>query len=835
MPAAGPVEQVLALHAIGEPDAGRVGAKAARLGALVRAGLPVPEGLVLTTAAYRSVLAAAGLGPDAPVDRILAAALPADVADAVSSVGEYFGEATLAVRSSAVGEDGADRSYAGQFTTVLNVRGPEALRGAVRACWASAHSDLVRGYHGTRSTAPDIAVLVQRQVDADAAGVAFTADPVTGARDVVLVSAVPGLGDGLVSGRVEPDEWSVSGTVATPLRMVHHALTAAQATAVGALALRIEQVFGGPQDVEWALAAGRLVALQARPVTALPRVPEVQIPPGTWVKEDERHPEPMTELGASGVGAFVSRGLTRMSRESGGLVDRFDSLAIGGEPYVRVVPIGGRGGPPPPWWLLGLLARVVPPMRRQMRRAKQLLAPGGLDGFQTRWEQEWRPQLQERIERLRAVELAGLDDAGLSAHVDGAVATLDHALSVHFRLTVPYLVPVHDLLLAGRRLGWPDAKTIELVAGTSAATSAPSAALDELAAAVAESPAAVAVLDEPGADLTERLAGVDPALGAALDEWCARYGACCVNDDPGSPTLAELPGALAALLRDAVSAARQDTPDRLARVRAERAAEARALLAGRGSAERDGFEWALAAALRAYPLREDSAFWTGSLPAGLVRRAALEVGRRLVARGALDRADDVVNLDLDTLRTAAADPDGAAAAVRSTVARVRAERAWVRAHPGPAYYGPPPQRLPDVRGLPAAGRRVNAALLYMQQRGTTAPGPGPSDEALLRGVPGSPGRHTGPVRVIRGAADFHRVRAGDVLVCPTTDPAWSLLFGVAGALVTDGGNVLSHAAIVAREHAIPAVVGTRRATRTLHDGQLVVVDGTSGVITAAQP
>jgi pyruvate,water dikinase len=89
--------------------------------------------------------------------------------------------------------------------------------------------------------------------------------------------------------------------------------------------------------------------------------------------------------------------------------------------------------------------------------------------------------------------------------------------------------------------------------------------------------------------------------------------------------------------------------------------------------------------------------------------------------------------------------------------------------------------------------------------------------------------------VIRGAADFHRVRAGDVLVCPTTDPAWSLLFGVAGALVTDGGNVLSHAAIVAREHAIPAVVGTRRATGTLHDGQLVVVDGTAGVITAARP
>jgi pyruvate,water dikinase len=105
---------------------------------------------------------------------------------------------------------------------------------------------------------------------------------------------------------------------------------------------------------------------------------------------------------------------------------------------------------------------------------------------------------------------------------------------------------------------------------------------------------------------------------------------------------------------------------------------------------------------------------------------------------------------------------------------------------------------------------------------------------VLAGVPGSPGVYTGPVRVIRGPADFGRLRAGDVLVCPTTDPAWSLLFGVAGALVTDGGNVLSHAAIVAREHAIPAVVGTGGASRTLRDGQVVTVDGTAGRVRLAE-
>lgn len=98
-------------------------------------------------------------------------------------------------------------------------------------------------------------------------------------------------------------------------------------------------------------------------------------------------------------------------------------------------------------------------------------------------------------------------------------------------------------------------------------------------------------------------------------------------------------------------------------------------------------------------------------------------------------------------------------------------------------------------------------------------------------MPGSPGRYTGPVRLVRGAVDFARLRAGDVLVCPTTDPAWSVLFGVAGALITDGGNVLSHAAIVAREYALPAVVGTGSATQRLHDGQLVTVDGSAGTVT----
>jgi pyruvate,water dikinase len=796
----------LALHAPGADDPLAVGTKAATLAMLAAAGFAVPDGVVITTAAS-----------------------PGDLETAIARVLEHFGGATMAVRSSAVDEDGALASYAGQFATVLNVRGAEALRDAVRRVWASAASDLVAAYRHQDGPVP-MAVLVQRQVEADVAGVAFTADPVTGARDSVHVSAVPGLGDTLVSGATDADEWLVRDGDATPLRVRHQALTVGQARAVADLARRIESVRGRPQDVEWAMADGRLVVLQARPVTALPTAPAVDLPDGTWLKESERHPEPLTALGASVVPALISRGLTTMSRESGGLIDRFEARAVGGEPYLRIVPLGGRGGPPPPWWVFGILCRVAPPLRRQMRRAKALLRPGVLADRQRLWEQQWRADLQARIDALQSVDLAVLDDSRLVAHLDEVVDLLDHCLDVHFRLTVPYLVPIHALLVEGDRLGWPELRTMELLAGLSAATSAPSRALAALAASIAQYPGAADALDAPGGDLAARLHAVDPSLGAAFDDWCSRYGRCCVNDDPGSPMLVELPWALAALLRDAVHAAADEADQRTTAVRAERAAQARAELAGRPAADRDRFERALADATRAYPLREDSAFWTGSMPGGLVRAAAIEIGRRLVARGALDRPDDAVQLALDTLRSALLHAGEAPAGLRAAVARARAERAYVRANPGPPFHGPEPQPPPDLRALPAAGRELNEAMLRMQRRRPKARIDAAAGE-VLTGVAASPGRYTGPVRLVLGPADFARVRAGDVLVCPTTDPAWSLLFGVAGALITNGGNVLSHAAIVAREHAIPAVVGTATATRDLRDGQVVTVDGSTGTVT----
>jgi rifampicin phosphotransferase len=257
-----------------------VGRKAATLGRLRGDGFPVPDGVVLVSHALDDALADAGLAADAPAEAVAAVDVPAGVATALVAAVRRWHGTPLAVRSSGVREDLGSASYAGLYTTVLNVSGESQLLDAVRVCWASAFNKLIRSYRTEdESESAQLAVLVQPMIQATAAGVAFTADPLTGERDVVLVEAVRGLGERLVSGTASPDEWLVHGGSAERRTTTgEEAIDAGVARAVAALALRLEQHFGEPQDLEWALSAGEVVLLQARPITALPRRPVEPLP-----------------------------------------------------------------------------------------------------------------------------------------------------------------------------------------------------------------------------------------------------------------------------------------------------------------------------------------------------------------------------------------------------------------------------------------------------------------------------------------------------------------------------------------------------------------------------
>lgn len=764
-------------------DASVCGQKAATLAALRTAGFPVPEGFVV----------AAGVDPS--VD-LLAAPL------------EHLGPGPWAVRSSGVAEDLDDASFAGQYESVLGVTTVEGMVDAITRVRASGRAAHVAAYRDARGIAGDggVAVLIQRQVQARAAGVAFSANPVTG-DDEVVIEAVRGLGDRLASGEVDADRWVVDGAVRAVVDT--GVLDGHQVRAVAALARRIAAARGGPQDIEWAFDGANVVVLQARPITGLPQPPAIDIPPGRWMKDEIHWAGPMTPVGVSILLPLLESGLRTMLDEFGLPLERMVARSIGGEVYTQEIEIGGKHNPgaAPPWWLGAIAFRVMPPLRRVAAKAAEAVPK--LEAYPRAWEESWRDECAGRIDAARTVNLASLDDRALIAHLAHVVdAVLAPNVLVHCRLIMPDIVALHELAECCREaLGWDDAKALALVAGLSTTATQPAIELAEIAR-VAGADAVAQGLDAVRAT----------SAGPRLDAWFARWGMRSLEMDPGSPTIAEQEGLVLGLLR-------QPPPGpSIARFREQARAEARAGLTE--PSRRARFEAALQVAERVHPLREDNVLYTQSLPVGLVRGVLLEIGRRLVAAGVLPAAEGVMYLERTEIEEALEGRlSGEPAAAR--VRRRQAERRWVRAHPGPSFHGPAPVVPPAPRGLPRALQRLVAALLWDLRLETSPNSPPPADGALS-GAAASAGRATGRVRVVRSEEELARFESGEVLVCPSTHSSWAMVFARAAAVVTDHGGILSHPALVAREYGIPAVVGTGSATARLRDGDLVNVDGSIG-------
>jgi len=831
-------ELVLTLNEVGSADAARVGHKAATLGELRRAGFPVPEGVVVTTQALVRTLAAAGLDAGADPDQVAAVPLPGEVAAAVAASAERLGSGLLAVRSSGVDEDLPGASYAGQYESVLGVPTGE-LPAAVRRCWAWAFSRHVAAYRHSRGLGGGVgmAVLVQPMVAAEAAGVAFSADPVTGDRDTAVVNAVRGLGDRLVAGGASPDEWVVRGAAATCRAAPEGAIDAEVAAEVAALVRRVEARLGAPQDIEWALAGGELVLLQARPITALPDqapapVPvPVEVPPGFWEREASHAPKPWTPMSlAVALDQPRNRALRRTFAEFGLLAETLEFAQIGGWEYARLVPLGGKDRPAPPARLMPLLIRLVPRLRRRLANAVAAVRSDKAGRFVDQWYQQWQPDLATRIAVLRETDLEALNDEELDTHTTRALALLHEGIDIHFLLHGALMPILAELAFACRELlGWPDEKACELLVGLSATSTEPAHRLAELAGLATRRPEVRRLLGEVDGGTAGRLASTDPDFAKAFAAYQGEFACRALRYELADPSIAEMPELTLRLLADQLARGYDPAADAAALThrRVTAATRARAALAGQPPGDRERFERALARAERAYPVREDNEFFTTSVPLALLRYRVLEIGRRLAARGQLDRRDDVFFLTLDETRAALRDGQ----ARRALVSRRRGERVFVEQHPGPATYGKDPGPPPPLDALPAEARFTMTALLWYIDRIFEAAPSSRAQQAgiqVVGGIAASPGRHTGPVRVIMDEFDFGKLRPGDVLVCPVTSPVWSVLFPSVGALVTDTGGLLSHPAIIAREYAVPAVVATGNATALLRDDQVVTVDGSAG-------
>jgi pyruvate,water dikinase len=442
----------------------RLGTKAANLARLAGTGFPVPAGVVVTPTAAADW--------EQTCTRLLQA-----VAELTQWQGQRF-----AVRSSATAEDLAGASFAGQYETVLDV-GLDELPEAVRQVMDSAASARVAAYRQAHPQAPaaaalepcgsQMAVLVQVMVPADAAGVAFTANPLTGARDEVVITAVRGLGERLVAGEAIGDQWVVRGQDAARRDGREGAIAAEQAIAIATLARRVASHFGSPQDIEWAIAAGQLSLLQARPMTAVPE-PVAWTPPakGWWLRNfrlGEWLPEPVTPLFADWLLPVLEQGMAQAMRAESRITMRPHSAVVNGWYYTT----------PPPRVEGSLLPQVVrhPQVLALVPRVLLLLLyperlPGQLAGMTRAWREELLPRYRQTVQAAETTvaaaspgELVGLVErvgevageyAWSVATLAGSQWKLEAALARFCRRHVPGLGDSPQVLVSGLEGTEPD-------------------------------------------------------------------------------------------------------------------------------------------------------------------------------------------------------------------------------------------------------------------------------------------------------------------------------------------------------------------------------------------
>ncbi|MGZ3672925.1 MAG: PEP/pyruvate-binding domain-containing protein [Ktedonobacterales bacterium] len=842
----------------------RVGGKGASLAKLAAAGLPVPPGFHITTAAYvrfveanalqasianatdhvaaddlasleRASAAIAILFADAPMPEEVAAA----IGEAYTRLKPQAG-AAVAVRSSATAEDLPDLSFAGQHDTYLNVHGEAALLDAVRRCWVSLWTARALGYRTRNGIAPDsvrLAVLVQQLVPADAAGVLFTANPLGGSPGQLLINAAWGLGEAIVSGLVTPDSLVVDRTTGAAIqeqvsqkaimtvttsdggtreepvpvaRRTQPVLSPAQVAELARLGVRIEALYGQPMDVEWAAHDGRLFVLQARPITARGARPASSAPIEVWndsLKGDylwtstnlgEAVPDVMTPCTWSLMRMFMKEA---MSLERVG--DHHLSGNIGGRFYINLsvaasaatafglgrlfarasveafgnLPEGMRIPPLPlsRWRVLGYTLTTVAGFLVRVRSAQRNL-----------WAAlEAAPQ---QAAQLRAKVAAANDATGL--------------LRLWVEEVEPFFRHCSLLLAAGARVDGGGLAKIRT----------------DLRKLVSEADTNALLTGLQGGGTV--LASLGPVVGLTqlargeIDR--DTYASTCGHRGPHEfeiswPRPAEDPNWIDA---------------QLAGLRGSKG-DARTLLERQQQARAEAWE----RFRRRYPKRADAM-------ARRIERAAAAFAAREAARSEVIRAfwvlrdfvrkagavagigDDVFFLSIDEILALLGGDTRVLAVIPSRRATDDAYRAlptyptFIRGAFDPFAWAADPHRRNDVFDSHGAPRPMSTTV---------------------RGFSGAAGVVEGPVRVIASPEEGDALRPGEILVTTVTNVGWTPLFPRAAAVITDVGAPLSHAAIVARELGIPAVVGCGNATTRLHTGDRVRVDGERGTVEVLEP
>lgn len=858
---------------LNDPNAAQVsqcGGKSAGLHLLLRAGLPVPPGFVITTRAFDSMVRS-----DMEFQRTVALLQTASEGQALREAARIvretimvgtFSEAfahhvisawesitqtsPVAVRSSATAEDLTNASFAGQQDTYLNIETQRELMESIRACWASLFTERAVIYRRTRGfddSRVSMAVVVQRMVNARAAGVLFTADPISNRRDVFVVEAIPGLGEAFVSGHAAPERYRIRardghileriGKDGKPLAEKNGLLSSSILGQLHALGQSAHKSAALPVDIEWALEKDHIYLLQSRPITTLWPLPEGKPLPGWRVFLSFGHLQvytsPLSRVGASMFARLSplrrdpQTGLSTLVRNSGERIFLDVTPAISRSPFNKLFarflktasePVAARVQTAmrrPDLHALPNSERanlmvVIPIIARFLRRAVHNMLRNPSDVRETYLDelQKIVHHQQERIQRADSIQ------DRFDAMYDELGTFLGSIMTSMFPRMLPAIVMSQ---FVPSWISWiaPDVDHRIFLQGLEGnITTEMDLALADLADLARDVPSLTAALtsENPVLEL-ERIRHNDmcAAFFQAWDAFLHTYGHRSAGEiDPGVPRWREDPRIPLRSIAGALARPRGALRAQHLAL-SQRATECRDLLKKEISDKplgsvlaplTDGLINRMRILLSA---REHHKFYMVQVINNL-RTVTLEAGTYLVENGALENADDIWFLELpeiqNALRNVKSRPDPQLASLVATRRTLRDRYA----HMTP----------------PAVMTNVGEAIPYQDTRDLP--------ENSLAGTPVSGGLYEGTARVVHDPAT-EDLGAGEILVARFTDPGWTPLFGHAGALIMEVGGQMTHGSVIAREIGIPAVVAVEGATQKIRSGDRIRVDGEQGFVT----
>ena len=865
-------------------DLSRVGGKAVHLGEMIAAGLPVPPGFVVTTDAGERFMqsdpriadwiaisercdpkdpAALRAAAEDVRQRLSTIAAPGDVVDAVVAAVGLEPDGARAVRSSATVEDLPETAFAGQYDSFLNVRGGDAVMAAVKRCWLSWFSERAISYRmrkGIATGRAQMAVIVQQLIAADAAGVMFTKNPAGGAS--VLIEAAFGLGEAVVLGKVTPDRIVVSRSGLKIIRRetgfkekqivagengVREELLAAEnakspvlddemAARLAELGLKVERLFGAPQDIEWARRGHELFLLQSRPITSQPPVktwedrqvwsnfnsgeiaPDVTVPI-TWslihsLSEGTAFRSVFRLLGADVRRApllgLVAGRLYFNANTAMAALRPFAFLQEGATNLFQAI----GGGPAEAYDH----THAIPPEDLpdlDFNWPKYILSwPRILFDLLTHLPQQgeaWMAQFRARTDELVRRDVEAMPVPELIRLCVEIIREPFKDVDLLYLAAPAMVLPVFDKACRDW-LGEPElALAYRLFSALGGMPTAEAGLalwrLAVLAHADRETETAVGSENEwPQVCARLQLTGPGRKFLAAWDAFMIEHGHHCRGElELFNARWAETPDYVLGIVRGYLHAIGHSDPlenqRQLAGEREQLTEQCRQRL--KNPIKRWIFCWSLRRAQKLAVFREEIKN-QGVRQFAFARRLLLTLGQRLQKQGILSCHDDIFFLEISEIEPVAT--SGASFNWRERIEMRRRE------YEKNLKLYPPPLVIGKFGPSAPAWSVVNA------------------DAKLLEGVPVSPGVVTGPARVILKANNHEQVLPGEILVAPFTDPAWSPYFITAAGLVVEQGGILSHGSIVAREYGLPAVTNVGSATKIIRTGQWLEVDADRGVV-----